>query len=133
MNLVLVLASALVVATSIEPTDHWDGIIADESLQKLVPVKKGFIADAKSLTRVWKAWRPDEKVPKIDFTKDLIVVGVVTGPNRVMIQPSLDEKGDLRLIIESTEVEGPGFGYRLLKVSREGVKSVNGKPVEKGR
>jgi len=35
----------------------------------------------------------------------------------------------LQFTVAGTEVGGPGFGYLLLKISREGVKTVNGKPI----
>jgi hypothetical protein len=56
-------------------------------------------------------------------------VGTVSGPNRVLLAPRLAEDGDLRFLVAGTKMAGPGFGYALVKVSREGVKTVNGKPI----
>lgn len=129
MNVAILLFAALLAATPVEPTARWNGMIADESLQKLASVE-GFLADAESLAKVWKAWRPTEEVPTVDFTKEIIVVGVVPGPNLVLMRPSLDEKGDLQFVVAGTRKGGPGFGYLMVKVSREGIKTVNGKPLE---
>ncbi len=129
MNAAILLLSTLLAATPVEPTARWNGMIADESLQKLAPAE-GFLLDAKSLAKVWKAWRPKEEVPTVDFMKELVVVGVVPGPNSVLMRPALDENGDLQFIFAGTKKGGPGFGYLMLKISREGVKTVNGKPLE---
>ncbi len=129
MNAAIFLLSSLLAATPVEPTARWNGMIADDSLQKLAPAE-GFLVDAKSLAKVWKAWRPKDEVPTVDFTKEIIVVGVVPGPNSVLMRPSLDEKGNLQLIVAGTRKGGSGFGYLLLKVSREGVKTVSGKPLD---
>ncbi len=128
MNAAILLLATLFAATPVEPTARWQGMIDDDSLRKLAP-ENGFLADAKTLETVWKAWRPNEEVPTVDFSKDIILVGVVEGPNRVGIQPSLDKNGDLRFVVIGTLVGGAGFGYLLLKVSRIGVKTVNLKPI----
>ena len=128
MNAAILLCAAVLAATPVEPTARWNGMIADKSLQSVTPAD-GFLADAESLAKVWKSWRADEEVPAVDFTKELILVGVVPGPNTVLMRPSLDDQGDLRFVVAGTKRGGPGFGYLLLKVSREGVKTVNGKPL----
>lgn len=129
MNSAILLVVALLAAAPVEPPARWNGMIADETLQKLAPADS-FLADAESLAKVWKAWRPKDEVPTVDFTKEIIVVGVVPGPNTVLMRPSLDDQGDLRFVVAGTKKGGPGFGYLLLKVSREGVKTVNSKPME---
>ena len=129
MNAAILFLLTLLTAIPVEPTARWQGKIEDESLRRLA-LDEGFLADAKSLEKVWKAWRPNEDVPTVDFSKEIILVGVVGGPNRVGIQPALDEKGDLQFVVVGTLVDGPGFGYLLLKVSREGVKTVNLKRIE---
>ncbi len=128
MSTFILLFATLLAATPVEPTARWQGMIKDVSLRKLAP-EEGFLADAKSLETLCKAWRPEEEIPTVDFSKEIILVGVVPGPNRVGFQPLLDEKGDLQFVVLGTLVDGPGFGYLLLKVSREGVKTVNLKPL----
>ncbi|MEW4561849.1 hypothetical protein AB1K70_04945 [Bremerella sp. JC770] len=118
-------------AFAAEPTELGKGKIADASLEKLAP-KSGFITDAKTFAKLWKAWRPAEAVPEIDFRQDLVIVGLANGPNLVMFQPKLQENGDLTFVVASTRMGGPGFGYRLVKVSREGIERVNGTPIAAG-
>jgi len=128
---VILLTLSTSYAFSAEPTELGKGKIADASLEKLAP-KSGFITDAQIFAKLWKGWRPDEAVPEIDFSKDLVIVGLADGPNLVMFQPKLQEDGDLTFVVASTRMAGPGFGYRLVKVSREGVQLVNGKPIAAG-
>lgn len=118
-------------AFAAEPTELAKGKIADDSLRHLAP-KSGVISDAGTFAKLWNAWRPKQAVPEIDFTKDLVLVGVAHGPNLVMFHPKLQEDGDLKYVVASTKMGGPGFGYRMVKLSREGIKTVNGKSVEKG-
>lgn len=66
----------------------------------------------------------------MDFKKELIILGVIPGPNSIGIVPSVDDKGDLKFTLQSTEIGGPGFGYHLVQIKREGVKTINGKPID---
>lgn len=113
------------------PAELAKGKIADASLEKLAP-KSGFITDAKTFAKLWKSWRPGEALPEVDFSKDMVIIGTASGPNLVMFQPKLQEDGDLKYVVASTRMAGPGFGYRLVKMSREGIKTVNGKPIDEG-
>ncbi|WDI41305.1 hypothetical protein [Bremerella sp. P1] len=113
------------------PTELAKGKIPDDSLQKLAP-KSGVVTDAKTFAKLWNAWRPGEAVPEIDFSKDLVIIGMADGPNLVMFEPKLKDDGDLKYLVASTRMAGPGFGYRMVKMSREGVKTVNGKSIAEG-
>lgn len=113
------------------PTELAKGKIADSALEKLAP-KSGFITNANNFAKLWKAWRPEEAVPEVDFTSDLVIVGIASGPNLVMFDPKLHEDGNVKFVVASTRMAGPGFGYRLVKISRDGVKKINGKSIEEG-
>lgn len=116
-------------APVVEPSGMWSAKINDESLRKLAP-KSGFVADAETWKKLWAAWRPDEELAPIDFAKELILVGTVPGPNLVIMRPTIDKEGNVKFIVAGTKIGGPGFGYKLLKIGREGVKTVNGTPIE---
>jgi len=115
-------------AAAVEPTATWSGKVKDRSLLELAP-SSGFIAGVKIWEKLWKAWRPDDPVPKVDFAKELIIVATVLGPNRVIMVPGIDDEGNLVFAAAGTKMFGPGFGYTLLKIGREGVKTVNGTAV----
>lgn len=117
-------------AKPVPAIQKWSGIIRDdETLKRQAPVA-GHIADAATFEKLWKAWRPKEAVPKVDFTKELVLVATAAGPNRVAMSATLDDKGDLKVRSRATLIGGLGFGYAIATVSRQGVKSINGKPLK---
>ena len=130
MMAVLIQSAFLSAAEPVKITARWDGKVKDPSLQKVAPMN-GVIADSGSWRKLWETWKTDKEVPSVDFGTEIIVVGVVSGPNGVLLRPVLDEGGDLRFVVGGTRMAGPGFGYALVKVSRDGVKTVNGKPLGK--
>jgi hypothetical protein len=90
--------------------------------------KDGVIADAKAWAKFWKTWGGDQEVPKVDFEKELVLVAAGPGPNVIKVEDlKLNDKGDLSFKWSITERAGPGITAKFLKVSREGVKTVNGK------
>lgn len=115
-------------AQEIKPIETWKGKLRDESLKAHAP-EQAFITDAKAWESLWKTWRSGEKVPQIDFTKDLVLVGTAPGPNLAGMSPRLDEQGNVQFVVFSTRIGGPGFGYTLFQMPRDGVKSVNGEAV----
>jgi hypothetical protein len=113
----------------VTPNRDWVAVISDENLKKQAP-KEGLITDAKTFEALWKAWRPKEKVPTVDFKKEFAVVTLASGPNKPGISATLDE-GDLKILARQTLIGGDGFGYSIATFSREGVKKVNGKELPK--
>jgi hypothetical protein len=103
----------------------------DNDLLKQAP-KEGVIADAKAWTKLWKTWGGDKEAPKVDFEKELVLVAAGPGPNIIKVEDlKLDDKGDLKFKWSITERGGDGFVAKFLKVSRQGVKTVNGKALPK--
>ena len=125
----LLSAITFAAASVVERTGMWSGKIKDETLRKLAP-QSGFVADAETWKKLWTAWRPKDELPKVDFAKELILVGPVPGPNHVVMQPTIEESRNVKFTVFGTEIAGPGFGYKLIKMVRDGVKTVNGKPIE---
>lgn len=107
----------------------WSGKIRDESLRKLAP-QSGFINNAVTWQQLWQAWRPGDELPTADFTKEVVLVDTVPGPNLTITRPTVNDAGDVRLVVAGTKIGGAGFGYKLLKIDSEGVKTVNGKSIE---
>lgn len=108
---------------------QWQGVSQNTELLKQGP-EQPFIVDNKEWQRVWKLWRPDEDVPEVDFDSDLVLVATIRGPNRLRGGAFLDQQGNVGLILSSTRVGGPGFGYLLMRVARDGIRSVNRKPLD---
>ncbi len=121
--------------TSIKVEKSWSGRLLGkdkEALRALAP-PTGFVSDAKAFATLWKAWRTEDKVPDIDFGKKLVLVATAKGPNEVKLMPQRDAKGDLSAKAEATLIGGPGFGYVLAVIDRDGIKSVQGISLEKAK
>ena len=100
----------------------------DEKLQKQAP-ESGVIVSQKGWEKLAKAWGIKD-APKVDFDKEILVVATTVG-SRLNLSPKVDDKGDLKVLAIATRDLRPGFRYAIKSVSKEGVKTVNGKPLPK--
>jgi hypothetical protein len=107
-------------------TKKWSGSVEDDKASK-----PECITTAKGLEKVWKAWKIKGDVPKIDFTKEMVVAVYSAGSKLNLAGAQLDDKGDLTVLGLGTRDIRPGFRYVLGVVSREGVKTVNKKELPK--
>lgn len=89
------------------------------------------ITTAKGLENIWKAWQIAGDVPKVDFTKDMVVAVYSPGSSLSIAIARLDDKGNLEVVGLGTRDFRPGFRYVLGVVSKEGVKTVNKKELPK--
>jgi len=106
----------------VAPSQQWSGSVADLSLQKAVPE---VILTEEGLQNLWKVWKIEGSVPKVDFSRNLIAVQTTRG-SRLRLSAALDEKGNLEVLGLATRDLRPGFRYVAAVLSREGVKTVNG-------
>ena len=108
--------------------DSWSGVVRDTALRGLAP-DKGYVADDKTWKNLWNKWRGDQsEPPKIDFTKEIVLVATANGPNQMFGKPRLNKEGAAMFTPAATLMAGPGFGYLLARLPIEGVKSINRKP-----
>lgn len=107
----------------VKPNKQWSGSVADEALLKDPPT---YITTAEALEKLWKDWKIAGKRPKVDFSKEIVVVTTSRG-SALSLQAALDETGDLSVNGLGTMDIRPGFRYVIATISREGVKTVNGK------
>jgi hypothetical protein len=134
-SLVIAAAGNTAVAADpvLKPVKEWSGKFPDDKdlpLMKLAPAS-GYLTDAKAFEKLWKAWRPTEETPKIDFDKEIVFVGTtMCAANRVSMSFGLKD-GNLSVVSRSTLIAGPGFAYSIAVVPGEGVKTINGKPIAK--
>ncbi len=117
---------ALAQKKKVEITKKWNGSVEDEKA-----MKPECITSAKGLEAVWKAWNVKGDVPKVDFTKSIVVAVYSVGSRLNMAGANLDDKGNLDVLGFGTRDIRPGFRYVLGVVDREGVKTVNRKPLPK--
>ncbi|MCI0464819.1 MAG: hypothetical protein L0Z62_48460 [Gemmataceae bacterium] len=132
---VVALAALLLAPTAqagpmpVKPLQEWKGRVKDKELRKLAP-KVGYVIDSKELAKLWQAWEIKGKMPQIDGAKQLILVA--TAPSSgLSLRATLDDKGDLKVGAQATADLRPDFVYHIVLISREGVKTINGKPVLK--
>jgi len=112
---------------TVELKKTWTGAVLDETQQQLAPE---CITNAKVLEKVWKAWKIEEKMPKVDFAKEIVIVTSTNG-SKINLSARLDDAGDLEVLGAATLDLAPGFRYVIATVSREGVKTVNKKKLPK--
>jgi hypothetical protein len=111
----------------IKPLKQFTGSITDDNVSSKHP---GAITNAKDLEKLWKDWKIEGKVPAVDFTTQFVVITTGKG-SKLNLIATLDEKGNLDVLGMGTLDFVPGFRYAIATVSREGIKSVNGKPLPK--
>jgi hypothetical protein len=115
--------------TPVKATNTWKGSVDDEKLQKEMP-ENGVITTAAGWEKLARSWKVADKVPEVNFDKELILIATSVG-SRLEMNASLDDKGDLKALGFGTRDLRPGFRYVILSVPREGVKTVNGKALPK--
>jgi hypothetical protein len=117
----------------IEPLSQWSALVREDQLRDVVPGDNKHVAiirDAKAWAVLWKAWRREEPVPKIDFGREIIFVITFDGPNRGGARLRLSAAGDVFGKMGSTNLGGPGFGYHILRCNRQGMKTFFGQALE---
>ena len=90
-----------------------------------------YIIDQENWKKIWQKWRGSEKLPKVNFRKQLIVFCTTISPNHCSINISLDKKGNLKLNGITTLIgsDGTKFNYKMALIDRAGIKTINGKPI----
>src|SRR5262245_19303237 len=131
LSAVVFLAAGIAVAapTPLKATNTWMGSIDDEKLAKEMH-ENAVITNAKDFDKLVKAWKVADKVPAVNFDKEIVLVARTVG-SKLMLNASLDEKGDLKALGLATRDLRPGFRYVIISVPKEGVKTVNGKELPK--
>lgn len=128
LSLAMLLSVAPAVqAQQVKVLKQWRGSVDDLGLLKQAP-KGGYITDAITFNKVWKAWNGQKKMPKVDFKKRLVVHATTRG-SRLNLRPSLKD-GNLRTLALATRDLRPGFRFHMCLINREGITSVNGKKLD---
>jgi hypothetical protein len=108
------------------PTVELYGSLDNSELATLAP-PIGVIVTAKGWQQLSEAW-VIKNPAKVDFNKEFLVVATSRAGKMVLNVKRTDD-GDLRTeVLENADLQG-GFRYAIRSVSRDGVKTVNGKPL----
>lgn len=116
--------------TAVKIVKTWEGEVRRE-LRKEAP-QKSYIVNNDAWAKLWKAYRGEETLPKVDFDKEMILVAVNTDPNQIEIHAAVDDRGDMKITYASTLV---GFirpetcAYQFALIKRDGIQTIRGKPI----
>jgi len=110
----------------VKPSKTWTGSVPDENLAKIAPAA---IGNAAAFEKLWQDWGLKTPLPKIDFETEFAVIQTTSGSRISLMLKKSD--GDLQVNAIATRDFGPGFRYVIGSVPREGIKTVNGQPLEK--
>jgi len=122
---VLVAAAADRGDTPKKPGDLVLGSVTDESLSKKAPAA-GVVVTRAGFDRLGKDWSVKDPF-EVDFDKQLVVVATTQGSG-LDLTTALDG-GNLKVKVVGTADLKPGFRYALRRLDREGIKTINGKPI----
>ncbi|WP_020469673.1 hypothetical protein [Zavarzinella formosa] len=80
---------------------------------------------------LWKAWRPKEQVPNIDFSSYFVVIVTASKHTTRVMQINVADDGDGSLLTSrlSGEKEMDGFGYGLAVFQRAKLKTFGKKAI----
>lgn len=114
-------------AKTIKSDKQWTGMVADKSLEKEKPAG-GMVVDQTTLDGIWKAWGIAGTAPKVDFARDIVLVGT-TDLEVLRLYLEGDEKGDYKMYIQIEKNDARGFAYGIAVFPREGIKTIGGRAI----
>ena len=112
----------------VEAVGSWGGMLKDKKLTEMAP-KKGYITSNAAWKKLWEAWRPNAKLPEVDFTKYLVLVDL-GGMYPVVHELKITDQGDLKVTPAARVPPGPGFGYGMSLIELKAVKTIRGQAIE---
>jgi len=106
--------------------ETWRGTLNDSAPRDLAP-RNNVVVDQKQWADLWTAWRGNEPLPRVDFTREVLLVRTAPGRKGFTEVTWLkDEVGNLTCR-EKVELDGlPGFTYVVQRIPRAGVRKING-------
>lgn len=122
--------------TRVEATAKWLGQVGDKAVAKQ-GFRKTTIANQDEFEKVWKALRGTEKVPKVDFAKEFVLV-VTDDDSKVtdagfIVAEGKKEVGGFGSGEDGTNLKIEGFTYFIGVFRRDLVDVVDGRVVPKGQ
>jgi hypothetical protein len=116
------------------PGEVWIEVCTRRGLLQEAPESR-YVADEKAWAKLWKAWRGDEALPKVDFDKELMIIYTVPGPHSPTPALLLSD-GDLQIGYlgfggDEEKDDGKSFGYYIGRVKRDRIKTIDGEAIKK--
>jgi hypothetical protein len=109
------------------PVNCWWGMVAEKKLADMAPAR-GYLTSRAAWKNLWEAWRPGEKLPEVDFTKQLVLVDL-GGMYPVGHALYVTADGDLKIQLLRRVPDRPGQGYGIAVIERGAVKTIKGKAI----
>ncbi len=113
----------------IEANQSWCGTIPKE-IRSAAPTKR-YINNNLEWAKLWKTYRCNEELPKLNFDREIVLLYVHFDANTVEMIPVLSNKGNLIANFSFTEVgmaDSP-CTYVFISVDRRGIKTIDGKAI----
>jgi hypothetical protein len=117
-------------STPIKSKQGWEGMIKIE-LQKEAP-QKSYIANNLDWAKLWKTYRENESLPKVDFDREIVLVSINNTSDPFQIIPSLSVTGNLTFTTLGTPTarqKANERAYVFELIDRTGIKTIDGKPI----
>ena len=124
------LAAPAAGADPIPAAVRWSGVAADPTLEAKKPAD-GLVGNGKDFAGLWKAWRPNEQVPDVDFGSYFVLVVTRPKGHTFVLHLLPGDGGDARYLAGQPAggKELAGFGYGLAVFPRAKVTSIGGKAI----
>lgn len=110
-----------------EATHSWSGLLREKTRAELAP-RKGYLTSSADWKKLWETWRPDEKLPEVDFTTHLVLVDLC-GMYPAWHELRVTDQGDLRIRLNPRVPPWLGYGYAISVIERGAVKTIQGKAI----
>jgi hypothetical protein len=117
------LAGARAEDKQVKPLKEFKGRVSHELARA---AKDGYVAGPKAWAKLWKDWKIEGKLPKIDWKNEIVLIAT-SGGSGMGLSASLDDKGDLKGIAFGTADIRPDSAFHIIVVPSKGVKTINGK------
>ena len=101
------------------------GHVDDDELAKKAP-GLGVIVTKKEYAEVMKAWQV-KTPPKVDFAKQFLIVATTPGGS-IKLRTTVEDDALTVMVLGEADIK-PGFWYALKVMDRDGIKTINGKPI----
>jgi len=114
-------------AREIKPLKQWRGRI-----ERFIPYSNpvgDYLANQAKLDQLWTDWQIPGKSPQVDFKTGLVLVRTCNC-SLISIAPLLSEQGDLHIQVTMTKDLRDDTAYVLVLIPRQGIRTIEGKPIE---
>jgi hypothetical protein len=104
---------------------QWRGVLPIDR----APMRVSHVTEAATLAKLWKSWEVSDPLPKVDFSRQIVLAAIVRSGLVKFMGPVIDADGDLKKNVVATPDVPNYWSWAISVVERDGVVSVDGEPV----